>query len=126
MILYRDTVKTAGIEMTQSGIGVSTTVRLFMRQNDSRAAGLNNPELNEMIATDFSQGTPVHRFRLTKGEHKGLAEIRQSGSYFYVAAIRGRGTAGAGYDILVVQKEYKAPRTEGLEKKRLEPGWGFE
>lgn len=112
--------------MTQAGIGVSTTVRMFMRQNDPTVAGMHNPELNERIASDFAKGKPMHRFRLTKGPTKGLAEIRQSGKFFYVAAIRGRGTAQAGYDILVVQQAYKPPKTEGLEKKRLEPGWGVQ
>jgi len=124
MISCRDIAKTAGIEMTQAGIGVSTSVRMFMRKSDPTVAGMHNPELNERIAADFAKGKPIHRFRLTKGPTKGVAEIRQAGSHYYVAAVRGRGTAEAGYDILVVQQAYKTPKTEGLEKSRLEPGWG--
>lgn len=126
MISYRDIVKTSGIEMTQSGIGISSSVRIFMRYNDPNAAGLENQELNEMIAKDFSNGTPEYRFRLNRGERKGVAEVRKSGAYFYIAFLRGRGTAEHGYDILVVQRDYKAAPTEGLRKRRLQPGWGFD
>jgi hypothetical protein len=125
MISFRETTKIAGIEPTRSGIGVSTTVRIFMRKTDPQAAGLHNQELNEMIAADFAKGTPVYRFRLTKGPSKGLAEIRKSGNYYYVAFVRGHGTAQAGYDIITVQQSYKIPKTKGLEKKRLTPGWGI-
>ena len=125
MLSYRVITKIAGMEMSQSGIGVSTGARMFMRNSDPRATGLHNPELNEMIATDFSKGTPVHRFKLTKGERKGIAEIRQSGSYYYVAFVRGRGTTDAGYDILVIQQSYKESN-QGLTKSRLAPGWGVE
>lgn len=110
------------MEASKGGIGVSVSARKYMRAYFPETAGVRNVDLNEMIAGDFASAEPVYRFKLRSGE---IGEIRKSSKLYYVAAVRGRGTAGARYDILVLQPSYK-PVEENLRKRRLEPGWGVE
>lgn len=123
-ISYRDNVKTATMEMTQQGVGVSAAARKYVRQHAPEYAHVGNAELNEVIASDFLKREPWHRFRLTK-TFQGIAEIRKSDSYYYIALVRGRGTDRAGYDIIVIQPTAKDP-SEQVRKHRIRPGWGFE
>lgn len=109
-------------EVSQSGIGVSVSVRKYVRQYVPNTAHMSNAELNEMIANEFAKGEPVHRFRLRSGE---IAEIRRSVNFYYVAVMRGRGTADVRYDVIVVQPSYKQVEEEE-KKRRLQHGWGVE
>ena len=117
---------TAAIERSSLGIGISTSCRKYLRAYYSRqgvdSMRMNNKELNDVIASDFASARPLHRFKLRSKE---IAEIRKSHDFVYIAAIRGRGTASAQYDIIVVQPTWKeAP--EEVRKYRLKPGWGVE
>jgi len=109
--------KIAGIEQAQSGIGVSTSARIYARrfyasQGNSVWAAARNDKVNDLLAQDFTNAEPRHRFKLKSGE---IAEIRKSGTFIYVAVMR-RGS----YDIIVLQKAYKEPRQPEISKRRLE------
>lgn len=110
-------------EVSQSGIGVSVRVRKHVRQYVPNAAHMANAELNEMIANEFAKGEPVHRFKLRSGE---IAEIRRSTNFYYIAVMRGRGTANVRYDIIVIQPSYKQVSDEEEKKRRLQHGWGVQ
>ena len=112
--------KISGIESSQSGIGISTSARKYYRQARPEYANAPKDDINNAIAQEFASATPEHRFKLRSGE---IAEIRRSNNFLLVAAIRGRGTASARYDIIVIQQSYKQPPEE-LRKRRLQPGWG--
>lgn len=112
--------KIAAIELTSNGIGVSTSARKYVRQMVPEITQMRNSELNEKIASDFSKAERLHRFKLRSGE---IAEIRKSTNFYYIAVIRGRGTAATRLDIIVIQPAYKMVPDE-IRKKRLEPGWG--
>lgn len=114
----------ANIEMSQTGIGVSAGARKYLRRADVKFAEMSNQELTEFIAHDFARSKPWHRFRLNR-TFQGIAEVRKSGNFAYIAMVRGRGTHEAGYDILFVQPAIKEPKEE-IRLKRLEPGWGLE
>ena len=116
----RHDIKTAAIEVTQQGVGVSTSARKYIRRMAPNTAHMRNAELNEMIAEQFSRGEPVHRFKLRSGE---LAEIRRTVNMYYIAVIRGRGATVTRYDIIVVQPSMKDV-SEEIKKKRFQPGWG--
>jgi hypothetical protein len=83
---------------------------------------MNNKELNDLIASDFSSAQPLHRFKLRSKE---IGEFRKSHDFIYLAVIRGRGTVSAKYDIIIVQPTYKEPPEE-VRRYRLKPGWGVE
>lgn len=107
---------TAAMERSSSGIGVSTTVRKYLRKfyqswGWEDMAHMRNKDLNEIVAQDFMQAQVVHRFKLKTGE---VAEIRKSKNMYYVAAIR-----GSSYDILVVQPNYKQPQQKKQWKSEL-------
>ena len=109
--------KVAGIEHSQSGIGVSTSARIYARrfygsQGNTVWAVARNDKVNDLLAQDFSASEPRHRFKLKSGE---IAEIRKSSTFVYVAAMR-RGT----YDIIILQKAYKEPREPEISKRRLQ------
>lgn len=109
--------KTAGIEQSQSGIGISTSARIYARrfyasQGNNIWAGARNDKINDLLAQDFSASEPMHRFRL---KSKEIAEIRKSGTFIYVAVMR-RGA----YDIIVLQKAYKEAKNPELSRRRLE------
>lgn len=108
--------KIAAIERARNGIGVSTSARIYARKYYGSwgwqdMAKMRNTELNDIIGQDFEKAEPKHRFKLKSGE---TAEIRQSQSMYYVAAMRG-GT----YDIIVIQSAYK-PSKSG--EKEWRPG----
>lgn len=114
--------KRAAIEPSSMGVGVSTSVRKYVRnyyakQGVDAMASMRNKELNDVLASDFLKVQPLHRFRLRSGE---VGEIRKSHAFYYVAKIR---KGGGGYDIIVVQPAIKPP-SEEVRKKRLEQGWG--
>ncbi len=116
--------KRAAIEPSTMGVGVSTSVRKYIRdyytkQGVDAMASLRNKELNDVVAADFLKAQPLHRFRLTKKE-KAVAEIRKSHAFYYIAKIR---KGGGGYDIIAIQNAIKQP-SEEVRKKRLEQGWG--
>ena len=114
--------KIAGIEQSQSGIGVSTSARIYARrfyasQGNNIWAVARNDKINDLLAQDFSASEPRHRFKLKSGE---IAEIRKSSTFIYVAVMR-----HGSYDIIVLQKAYKEPRIPDISKKRLESTeWG--
>jgi len=112
----------AGIEPTQIGIGVSTSARKYYKQAHPELANAPKDEINHAIAQEFARAEPRHRFKLRSGE---IGEIRVSNNLYLIAAIRGRGTMGARYDVIVIQPTYKEPPEE-LRKTRLQPGWGVE
>ena len=113
--------KIAGIEQSQGGIGVSTSARIYARkfyasQGNTVWSTARNDKVNDLLAQDFTNSEPMHRFKLKSGE---IAEIRKSGTFVYIAAIR-RGT----YDILVLQEAYKQVNP-AISKKRLDKTeWG--
>lgn len=107
-------------EMTQSGIGVGTGVRLYFRKSVPQAAGLNNAELNEFIASLFTQSEPVHRFKLRSGE---IAEIRKGQSLYFVSVIRSGDGSGVRFDIIAIQPVMKEV-SEDIKKQRMSPNWG--
>lgn len=116
-------VKVAAVaEMSKSGVGVGSKVRMYFRQSMPDLAGVPNAELNEHIAGWFASGEPMHRFKLRSGE---IAEIRKAQNVFFIAVIRGRGEVGVRYDIIAVQPAYKAV-PEDIKKHRMSPGWGVE
>lgn len=112
----------ATMEQTRQGIGVSASARKYMRYAMPEYAQARNEELNEVIVADFLKSKPWHRFILSK-TFQGVAEVRKSASFSYIAIVRDSG-AQAGYDIIVIQPAIKEP-SEDVRKKRLEPGWGF-
>lgn len=108
-------------EVSKTGVGVSVRARKYVRQYAPNTAHMSNAELNEMVAGEFAKGEPVHRFRLRSGE---IAEIRRSVNFYYIAVMRGRGTANVRYDIIVIQPSYKQVTDEEEKKRRLQHGWG--
>jgi hypothetical protein len=112
--------KIAGIEQSQSGVGVSTSARIYARrfygsQGNNIWATAPNDKVNDLLAQDFSSSSPMHRFKLKSGE---IAEIRKSATFIYVAVMR-----HGSYDIIVLQKAYKEAKPE-ISKRRLEsPEW---
>jgi len=114
--------KRAAIEPSSMGVGVSTSVRKYVRnyyakQGVDNMASLRNKELNDVVAADFLKASPLHRFKLRSGE---VAEIRKSHAFYYIAKVR---KGGGGYDLIVIQSAIKQP-SEEVRKKRLEQGWG--
>lgn len=113
--------KFAGVEQAGNGIGVTTTARIKARefyasQNNLIWSTARNDKVNDLLASDFMSADPQTRFKLKSGE---VAEIRKSGTFYYVAAIR-RNT----YDILIIQTTMKQVSPE-VSKRRLEsPTWG--
>lgn len=98
--------KTAGIEQSRHGVGVSTTARMYARKYYSSwgwsdLASMRNAELNDILAQDFMRAESKHQFKLRSGD---MAEIRQSQNMYYVAVNRG----GNNYDIIAIQSGYKA------------------
>lgn len=95
----------ADIERSQQGVGVSTSARKYMRKfYENRGvmsiAFMRNDKINSMIAYDFIEAQPLHRFRLKDGT---VAEIRKSkGGFFYIAAFR-----NGAYDVLSIQSHMK-------------------
>ena len=113
--------KMAGIERAQNGIGVTTSARIFARryyasQGNNVWATARNDMVNDLLAQDFTNAEPKHRFKLKSGE---IAEVRKSGTFFYIAAIR----HGA-YDILVLQQAYKEAHPEISRKRLQNDEWG--
>jgi len=108
--------KIAGIELAQNGIGISTSARIYSRQFYSSQgntiwAAARNDKVNNLLASMFASGQPIHRFKLRSGE---IGEIRKSGPFYFVAAMR-RGS----YDVIILQKAYKEPRNPEISKRRL-------
>ncbi len=75
----------------------------------------DNVIVNEMIATDYANASPLHRFPLRSGED---AEIRLSHKFYYIAVIRSAGQ----HDIMVIQSSYREPPEE-VRKQRLTEEW---
>lgn len=113
--------KLAAIEKAQNGIGVTTSARIFARryygsQGNTVWATARNDKINDLLAQDFTNAEPKHRFKLKSGE---VAEIRKSGTFFYIAAMR-----HGSYDILVLQQAYREAHPE-ISKRRLQnENWG--
>jgi hypothetical protein len=113
--------KISGIEQSSSGIGVSTSARIYARkfygsQGNNIWATARNNKINDLLAGLFASAEPKHRFKLKSGE---VAEIRQSDTFYFIAAIR-----GGRYDIIVLQKAYKEADPK-ISKRRLEGiEWG--
>jgi hypothetical protein len=111
--------KSAAIEKSSLGIGVSVMARKYWRGYYAQQGVANmlgdNAFVNDAIAGDFSNAQPLHRFWLRSGEP---AEIRRSHAFYYVAAMRGPSQ----YDIIVIQSRYKESDPE-LSKRRLTPEW---
>jgi len=111
--------KTAAIEKSSLGIGVSVSARKYWRNyythyNLPQMLG-DNQFINDAIAGDFQQAQPIHRFILRSKE---IAEIRKSSAFYYIAVIRGTGQ----YDIIAIQPAYKESDPE-ISKRRLAPEW---
>ena len=107
----------AAIEASKSGVGITTTVRLYFRKNISWSQGLNNQMLNDTVAFDFQKAKPIYRFKLKSGE---IAELRQSGSnMYYVAKI----LSGGQYVIIAVQTAWKQPKKEETISRRMQENW---
>ena len=111
--------KTAAIERSQSGVGISTTARLYARKYYAAwgwadMAKMRNADLNDILGKDFIQAEPKHKFRLRTGD---VAEIRKSQSMYYVAAIRNNS-----YDIIAIQPGYKV--SEYSEERLKDEDWG--
>ncbi len=116
--------KIATIEASKSGVGVSAGARKYMRTAMPEYKSVGNAELNELIVFEFSKCAPWSRFKLNK-TLDGIAEIRKSSRFVFVARIRDRGTSQSGYDIITIQPNSKEV-SEKIRKLRLQPGWGFE
>lgn len=111
--------KTAAIERSSVGPGVSVSARKYWRNyythyNLPQMLG-DNQFINDTIAGDFQQAQPIHRFILRSKE---IAEIRKSSAFYYIAVIRNSGQ----YDIIVIQPAYKESDPE-ISKRRLSPEW---
>lgn len=113
---YRN--KIAGLETSSFGVKISTSARIAFRKYYSswgmnNVASMRNADLNDVIASDFLNAEPQHRFRLRSGE---IAEIRKSpkSQWYYVAKME-----SAGYSIIIIQHSYKEPPPE-IRKHRLE------
>lgn len=116
--------KRATIEKSKQGIGISAGARKYMRKAMPEYAKTPNSELNEIIVSDFLKSRPWHRFKLSKS-FQGVAEVRKSNSFAYIALLSGRGTHEYGYDIIAIQPTIKEP-TEKVREIRMKPGWGYE
>jgi len=116
---YRHIVLNAGIETPSTGgdIGISTTARNYWRKLYSSIPGMlgTNDYINTVIASDYSNATPVHRFILKSNEP---AEIRKSKSFLYVAVIRRNGK----HDVLAMQQSYKEAPDE-VRDYRMTDDW---
>lgn len=120
----RHFTKFADFEPSSKGVNVSAGARKYVRNAIPEYRHLRNYELNELIADDFLKLQPWTRFKLTK-TFQGIAEVRKSDRWVYIAMIRGRGTAQPGYDIITIQPNSKEV-SEELRKVRLQPGWGID
>jgi len=111
--------KTADIERARNGVGVSTTARIYARKYYASwgwtdMSRMRNADLNEILAQDFMQAEPMHKFRLKTGD---IAEIRHSQSMYYIGVV-----SNNTHNIIAIQSGYK---TSGLSKERLQdPEWG--
>ncbi len=103
---------------TSTNVGVSVTARKYWRQYYQAVPQMlgDNAIVNEMIATDYSNATPLHRFPLRAPNED--AEIRMSHKFYYIAAIRPTGQ----HDIMVIQPSYREP-PEDVRKQRLTEEW---
>lgn len=114
--------KTAAIEPSSLGVGVSTRVRKYFRDYYAKSgvdamSSLRNKELNDVIAADWNKAEVLHRFKL---KSKEVGEFRKSHNFYYLGVIR---QGGGRYDVIAVQPAYKQP-SEAVRKKRLEQGYG--
>lgn len=108
--------KSAAIEQSQGGIGVTTTARMYARQHwaaqgNTVWAAARNDKVNDWIAMDFQSSEPKHLFKLKSGE---IAEIRRSQDFVYISK-----RTGGSYVIMVMQPAYKEVKDE-ISKRRFE------
>lgn len=121
---------------TNKPIAVSTTARLMYRKAYPNDYGnMRNARLNEIIAKDFAanSGKILHYFRLgakkkSQTEHKplgaepnkiyaGVAEIRGSASFYFIAARK-----DDGINILTIQASWLKPKYRGSESNPIALG----
>jgi len=108
--------KTAGIELAQNGVGVTTTARMYARQhwasqgNEIWARERNN-KVNDFLAMDFAVSELRHLFKLKDGS---IAEVRKSKNFFYIAK-----RMGGSHVIIKLQPNYKEAHPN-ISKERLE------
>ena len=113
--------KLAGIERSTSGIGVSTTARLYWKayytQNGVTGMLGDNAFMNDAIAGDVSGSQLVHRFLLKSGE---VADVRVSHSFYYICVLQ-QGSESIDR-VIAVQPTYReAP--DDVSKRRLTKEW---
>ena len=102
-------------DKTGKQISVSTSARIYWRRYFSQQFGkYRNADLNEVIASDVSKATIIHRFLLKSGN---IGEIRKSSKFYYVVSI-----TDSSADVLVVQGGMKAVPS-GISKQRLDKSW---
>jgi len=103
---------------TSANVGVSVTARKYWRQYYQSVPQMlgDNAIVNEIIATDYANAAPLHRFPLRAPDED--AEIRLSHKFYYIAAIRPNGQ----HDIIVIQPSYREP-PEDVRKRRLTEEW---
>lgn len=103
------------------GIGISSTaLKKWAEMSSINPEALKQreirDEINNKIAKDYANAKPVHRFVLKSNEP---AEIRSSGKFYYVAAIRRNGR----HDILTIQNKYKETDKSKKFQDRLVQEW---
>ena len=106
--------KLSAVEPTQTGIGVSTSARLYWKKHFQGQEAMmgSNEDINSAIAMEYSTATPVWRFYLKSGEP---AEIRKSRLFYMVAAVRDNDV----HDVIVIQPAYKEGPQEMKEKRLM-------